>query len=558
MRGTVLSQRYLVDDEIGRGAMGIVYRAVDLRTGGAVAVKLLPPDLTGDAAERAHLRQEARIAAALTSPHVVRVTDLDEHEGVLFLAMEYVPGETLHDRLVERGRLPVAEALAVALAICRALAEAHKLGIVHRDLKPRNVKVAEGVVKVLDFGIAVRSGQDSADQRTGFMGTPAYCAPEQARGGGDIRSDLYALGVMLFEMLQGERPFEASHPLTVIHDHATRPPPPLSTGIPDAVRRIVARCLEKQPSQRYQTPAELERDLLDALAARPVEPAWTAVPVPYSPRPSGGSGTVPNNLPAPVSSFVGRARERAEVAALLTSTRLLTLAGPGGAGKTRLAQQIAGEVARRFPAGVWLVELAALTDAALVALAVAHAVGAVEDTGQPAVDAAVAALGAATALIVLDNCEHVIEAAADIAVRLLRACPSVRILATSREPLAVAGEMVARPTPPGARSGRGCRAGGGHRRRARRVRRAAALRRARRRGIAHVPHHRRQSAARRAYLSRTRRAAARDRAGGGAAAYADPGTDRGWSGRPLPSAGAWTAHRLAPPADAARPDRLEL
>jgi len=197
MQGTVLAGRYRIAEVLGRGGMGTVYRATDLRTGGAVAVKVLHVGLVDTAESEARLRSEAMLAASITSPRIVHVTDLDEHAGMPFVVMEYVPGPTLQDTLRERGRLPVGDALAVGLEVAYALADAHSVGIVHRDLTPQNIKLVDGHVKVLDFGIAHTLGPTCHTTPGSFIGTPDYSAPEQADGTYDTRSDLYALGVIL-------------------------------------------------------------------------------------------------------------------------------------------------------------------------------------------------------------------------------------------------------------------------------------------------------------------------------------------------------------------------
>src|SRR5262249_39544139 len=167
------------------------------------AVKFLHPSFAQDPLYAARLRREAVLAASLSSPRVVRVTDIGEHVAIPFLVMEFVPGPTLHDRLLEQGRLPLDQALAIALEVARAMVAAHGSGIVHRDLKPRNIKLPEGQVKVLYFGTARFEGDPGLTMTGVYVGTPEYSAPERADGQGDIRADIYSLGVILFHMIEG-------------------------------------------------------------------------------------------------------------------------------------------------------------------------------------------------------------------------------------------------------------------------------------------------------------------------------------------------------------------
>jgi serine/threonine protein kinase len=261
MQGTILSNRYLIAEEIGIGGMGSVYRATDLRTGGDVAVKIPHTFLARNVEYMERLRREAQIAASVYSPRVVRVVDFYEHEGVPYLVMEYVPGETLADIARRQGRFSLAETLAVGLEVARALDAAHAKGVIHRDLKPQNIKLVDGEVKVLDFGIAKGEGFANVTSASVFMGTPEYCAPERGAGEGDIRSDIYSLGVILFEMYEGHLPFQAATPLAMMKKHESEPPPPLTGDVPEAFQEIIARCLAKDPADRYQTPRELVQAL---------------------------------------------------------------------------------------------------------------------------------------------------------------------------------------------------------------------------------------------------------------------------------------------------------
>jgi non-specific serine/threonine protein kinase len=463
MEGRTLARRYLVGDLIGRGSAGAVYRAVDLRTGGTVAVKV-PAALQGRRGQLGDLEQEARRAAALVTPHVVRIIDVDEQAGTPFLVMEYVPGATLHEILAARGRLPVDEALAIAIGVAYALSAADTAGIMHGDLSPANIKVTDGQVKVLDFGLSRAFAPRRAGRAGGMRATPEYCAPERWRSAGDIRADIYALGVILFELVEGQRPFQGPTPRAIMRRHTTVPPP-ISDGLPRVLADLLRRCLAKDQAARFQTPGELIEALLtaqrtiarsgddvasdrpDVPRATPAAPERESMRVPSTPPPTLELPPYRGNLPAHLTRFIGRGRELGQARRLIATTRLLTLTGPGGCGKTRLALAAAEAVAGAEVDEVWVVQLAALTDPALVPQAVAWALGVREAGAQPLLERLIAALRPRRALLVLDNCEHLVAACAHLAEALLHACPELRCLATSREALAVAGERVW-PVPP--------------------------------------------------------------------------------------------------------------
>jgi serine/threonine-protein kinase len=288
-QGTILSNRYLIAEEIGMGGMGNVYRATDLRTGADVAVKIPHAFLARNPEYMERLRREAQIAASVYSPRVVRVMDLDVHDGTPYLVMEYVPGDTLADVLHAQGRFSLPDTLSLGLEVARALEAAHAKGIVHRDLKPQNIKLVDGEVKVLDFGIAKAEGFANVTAASVFMGTPEYCAPERAEGLGDIRSDIYSLAVIMFEMYEGRLPFQGATPLALMKKHESEPPPPFSGEVSPAVQEILATCLAKQPEDRYQSPRELVQALRAVLEAPGVHtPAAT---------PKGVAPTLQHALP---------------------------------------------------------------------------------------------------------------------------------------------------------------------------------------------------------------------------------------------------------------------
>jgi serine/threonine protein kinase len=258
---------YIIRHEIGRGGMGVVYLADDTRLSRRVALKALAPTISRDSGHRARMRQEARAAAALSHPGIATVYAFEEIDDDLYLACEYVPGQTLRARL-ESGPLPLTEVADIATQVARALSVAHAQGIVHRDLKPENVvRTTAGVVKILDFGVARAESLISPrlTQTGALLGTPAYMSPEQAQGHDiDFRTDLFSFGVLLYEMASGSNPFEDTTFTATIARIVGSEPAPLSevcsVGSP-ALDRIVARCLRKQPRERHSSTMELVADL---------------------------------------------------------------------------------------------------------------------------------------------------------------------------------------------------------------------------------------------------------------------------------------------------------
>ncbi len=275
---------FRIVSELGRGGMGVVYLAEDLTLRRRVALKVLPAAALADAERRARFLREARAASAVAHPGVAAVFEVGEDGEDLFLVMEYVAGETLHDRL-ERGALEIGEARRIALAIAAGMAAAHEAGVIHRDLKPANVMIAAGdeAVKILDFGIARSMARaddppiESAPTVTAgatvegrILGTPGYMAPEQMEGRAvDGRADVFAFGVVLYEMVTGARPFAgdtAIERLVAVSRDAPVPPSARRPGVPAALDRVILRCLEKRPGDRFAS----FRDVLAAFEAPPV------------------------------------------------------------------------------------------------------------------------------------------------------------------------------------------------------------------------------------------------------------------------------------------------
>jgi len=258
---------YILRREIGRGGMGVVYLADDTRLSRRVALKALSPGLGHELGGRERLRLEARAAAGLSHPGIATVYALEEIGDDLYLACEYVPGEPLR-ALVKSGPLPIDQVVDIGTQLAKALAAAHTQGIIHRDIKPENViKTPSGVVKVLDFGLArVENSAHSRLTQTGvILGTPAYLAPEQALGqNADFRTDLFALGLLIYELASGMNPFAAKSVTATIARIVEEEPAPLSDVRPESVPdldRIVATCLRKNPLERYKSTQEVVADL---------------------------------------------------------------------------------------------------------------------------------------------------------------------------------------------------------------------------------------------------------------------------------------------------------
>ena len=264
---------YRIEAKLGEGGMGVVYRAVDLRLDRPVAIKVLPEEAVANADRKRRFVQEAKAASALNHPNIVTIYDIDQDHGVDFVAMEFVPGKTLDRRLSRE--VGFSELLNYAVQIADALAKAHSGGIVHRDLKPANIMVTdEGLVKVVDFGLAKLTERAGENDRTvtidyaphteegTIVGTVAYMSPEQAQGKKvDGRSDIFSFGAVLYEMITGKRAFKGESKISTLSAILHSEPPPVSQSagsVPPELARIVARCLRKDPDNRFQTMADLK------------------------------------------------------------------------------------------------------------------------------------------------------------------------------------------------------------------------------------------------------------------------------------------------------------
>ena len=273
---TALGDRYAIQSEIGRGGMAAVFLAGDLKHHRKVAVKVMHPDISSDVATERFLR-EIEIAAGLTHPLILPIHDSGQADGLLYCVMPFIEGESLRDRLLREKQLPVGDALRFTREVAEALGYAHEHGIIHRDIKPANILLQHDHALVADFGIAraVEQAGGARITHTGVaVGTPAYMSPEQGTGEADLdgRTDIYALGCVLFEMLAGDPPYTGVTPLAVIKRHALEPIPHVRTvraSIPDSVEHALTKALSKVPADRYRTAPEFAAALSPDLAHRP-------------------------------------------------------------------------------------------------------------------------------------------------------------------------------------------------------------------------------------------------------------------------------------------------
>jgi predicted ATPase len=429
---------------LGTGGMGEVYRARDPRLDRSVAIKILPAAFSADSDRLHRFAQEARSASALNHPNIITIHELGQDGSTHYIAMELVEGKTLRELLIS-GLLPIRKTIEIAAQVAEGLAKAHEAGISHRDLKPENLMVShDGFVKILDFGLAriaspsgERSDMCSTSQTPPglVLGTVGYMSPEQASGRPlDFRSDQFSFGLVLYEMVTGKRAFQrstAAETLVAILREQAKPIALQNRDAPAPLCWAIERCLTKEPDKRYVSTRDLARDL-------------SAIRDRFSEGPVKQMETRPTNLPLQRTGFVGREKEVAAAKELLLrqDVRLVTVTGPGGIGKTRLATQVASGLVEHFPGGTHFVPLSALSDPDLVASVIVQALGIREAGGQSPLEILNRNLQdslRAPVLLLLDNFEHLVQAVPTVA-EILAAGPNLKILVTSRAALHLYGE----------------------------------------------------------------------------------------------------------------------
>ncbi|WP_063007213.1 protein kinase domain-containing protein [Nocardia kruczakiae] len=438
-------------EEIGRGGFGQVFRCTQPAVDRTVAVKVLSGELDEN---RARFFREQRAMGRLTGhPNIVDMLEVGvTGTGRPYLVMPYHARGSLDTRIRHDGPLPLPDVLRLGVKIAGALETAHRADILHRDVKPGNILITDyGEPALTDFGIAHITGGFETSTGT-ITGSPAFTAPEVLSGAAPSRaSDVYGLAATLFCALTGHAAFERRSGEQVVAQflRITRQPVPdlREQGIPGDASSIIEAAMSHEPSDRPTAESlgeqlrQVERShgfAVDDMALRS-EPG-TEKPAGTSPLGAAGSGT--RSLPLELTSFIDRHSQVTTIKNLLTGSRSVTLTGTGGVGKSRLALRVAHQLRPDFSGGVWLVELADLRDATSVVDVVAATLGLRNSGPEPTLDVIVRYLSTRDLLLLLDNCEHVIDAVTTLTESLLRACPRIRILATSREALSAAGETV--------------------------------------------------------------------------------------------------------------------
>ncbi|MGI8788520.1 MAG: protein kinase domain-containing protein [Pyrinomonadaceae bacterium] len=464
---------YEIIRQIGAGGMGEVYLARDKKLDRRVAVKILNEKFSRHESNLQRFVKEAKAASSLNHPNILVIHEIGESEDVNYIVSEFIEGDTLREHFRESA-MNSSEVLDIAVQIVNALTAAHAANIIHRDIKPENIIVRpDGYVKILDFGLAKLIeqkivGLEDATVRQNetakgiILGTINYMSPEQAKGEQvDERTDIFSLGVVIYEMIAGKTPFAGNTMSETFANLINKEPQPLARyteSVSDELQRIVAKTLRKNKDERYQTMKGLLADLKSLQKRLNFEAELNSegetrrkgeeekntllLNISSSPHlPVSSSQMPPNNLTKNSSPIIGREKEIAAIGNLLKrgDIRLVTMTGIGGTGKTRLAQAAAQSLLADFTDGVFFIELASVTNPELVASTIAQPLGVKESGGKPILEILKDYLRDKQMLIVVDNFEQVIAAAPNIA-ELIAAADKLKILITSRVSLHLKAE----------------------------------------------------------------------------------------------------------------------
>ncbi len=443
-------ERYEMGDLLAEGGHGEVYMGLDRVTNTKVVIKRIKPDLlTAESEFLTRFQQEGEILARLNHPNIVRMLDTYQREGQYHIVMEYVPGGSLRHLLKREKQLEPSHALSIALELADALGRAHHLGIIHRDLKPENILMAEdGTPRLTDFGVAYLKRSDSRITRTGaILGSPNYICPEIIQDEEiDGRSDIWSLGVVLYEMLAGETPFASNQVVSVLFNIVNEAELSLldvRPNLPISLVNLIHNMLKKEPARRPASMRQIAAVLEAIRDGRvPESPAAYLTPptetkAPFIPVKSSSSFQTPHFLPWQTTSFIGREEELAHIRRLLVeeeSCRLLTIVGPGGIGKTRLAVEAASRLLDAFPDGVYFVSLTSINEIDFIVPAIAETLQ-LQFSGPAAPKAQlIHYLRSKKMLLVVDHLEQLLDGG-EIISDLLRLAPDTSFIVTARERL---------------------------------------------------------------------------------------------------------------------------
>jgi serine/threonine protein kinase len=326
--GSVIAGRYEIQAQLGKGGMGVVYRAHDRLLDEQVAIKVLRPEVARDAEISRRFQSEIKLARRVSHKNVCRIHEYGEDQGLRYISMEYMQGVDLRQVIRDRGGLPTDEAFTAALQIADGLSAIHDVGVIHRDLKTPNImRDTRGQIRLMDFGIAKEWGAVASATATGLvMGTPEYMSPEQARGEKiDFRSDIYALGIVIFELFTGRLPFRAETPLATILKHLQEPPPldgPEAVRIPPPVREVLRKALAKHPDERHATVDELGQAMREARAGRGADPQQAIETMVAGPSAATPTTYIPTPVPTAHTQHRTYGALAAEPASLPTPTAM--------------------------------------------------------------------------------------------------------------------------------------------------------------------------------------------------------------------------------------------
>ena len=434
---------------LGQGNFAEVYLGKHIHLHTQAAIKVLRGQLASH--DRADFLTEARTIAHLRHPHIIQVLDFGVESTTPFLVMDYAPNGNLRQRHPKGTRLPLDTIAAYVMQVADALQYAHQEKLVHRDIKPENMLLGRNdEVLLSDFGIAIMAASSGQQRAQDAAGTIAYMAPEQLRGRPCPASDQYALAVVVYEWFCGDRPFHGTVG-ELYSQHLFVSPPPLHEKvptIPSSIEHVVLKALAKDPKERFATVQAFATALEEACKA---EASGRTLPVLVSDalaehsveveHISGHLRVRSHNLPAQLTPLIGREQEIQAVCALLRrpGLRLVTLTGTGGVGKTRLSLQVATELLDNFGDGIYVIQLAPVSDPELVVATIAWTLGVKETGERPLFDLLKASLQDKHLLLLLDNFEQVVSAAPQLA-ELVALCPQLKVLVTSRAVLHIRGE----------------------------------------------------------------------------------------------------------------------